>query len=422
MELVFVAALTRVAAAPALDLPAAALELTRAGWIPLRQLLHPQQAADVWRPAVEACVEQQEAACAQCTEAELADITNSKCYGCLAAAVPRSGGAAVRSFRRANDLHRDCRRVEALLLESDEGEHLARTAAGLLSTGAVRLYKSTAFFKSDGHTESSWHQDHAAVPLATNGRFVTLWIALDPIVDPSQGPLRFARGTHLKSTPRSISLQTLPLGERIAWMRALTDADIAAACSSCAIESAPLPLAPGDATAHLGYTLHSAGEHRAGRARPRRALALSYFADGAPLEAHLFTTRPDARGIMLTADDGSQTVVQVSADDTSTWLPWLLARPPHMAPPPAPLRSEVFAPLYDFSPSAERGRKRERRQRVNVARKRKRSPGGRGKAKTARRKQRRKSRAARRKREDAERRRGGAGSGGARYRGDHSEL
>lgn len=317
------------------------LRLITNGWLPLNALLPPRLATEVWLPAVAGCVAKHEQVCTRCSAAARNDITNAGCHGCLGSV----GGS--RSFIRANDVHRRCAPLRRLLLESDEGDALARLAADLLSTERVRLYKSTAFFKAEGDVESSWHQDHAAVPLATNGRFVTLWIALDAIIDAAQGPLRFARTSHLKTTNASISLQTLPLSRRIAWMRRLADGDVVAACPACVIESAALPMAAGDGTAHLGYTLHSARGHSAGVARPRRALALSFVADGVALERELFATQRGAKGVALTADDGTKTVVQLIADDTSTWLPWLLEK--EMVAPPAPMRSERFLPLFEWS-------------------------------------------------------------------------
>ena len=76
-------------------------------------------------------------------------------------------------------------------LDSDDGRlikalstcpRLAEAAAKLLGVTGVRLYQTSAFYKSPSHGETSWHTDLHTAPLDTNG-MVTVWIALSEVVD-----------------------------------------------------------------------------------------------------------------------------------------------------------------------------------------------------------------------------------------------
>ena len=55
-----------------------------------------------------------------------------------------------------------------------------QAAASLLGVDAVRLYQTSAFYKSPSHGETSWHTDLHTAPLDTN-HMITCWIALSHV-------------------------------------------------------------------------------------------------------------------------------------------------------------------------------------------------------------------------------------------------
>jgi hypothetical protein len=113
----------------------------------------------------------------------------------------------------------------------------------------------------DGPTH--WHSDLAMAPLDTNA-FVTAWLPLQPVPAEKDGgsALIFATGSH-----RDVALHFWhgdPKEEVDASSRGYVERTTAA-------------LELGDATWHHGWTLHCASANRL--RTPRRALALSFFAD-----------------------------------------------------------------------------------------------------------------------------------------------
>lgn len=134
---------------------------------------------------------------------------------------------------------------------------IAKVAADLLGVSGVRLYQDSVFIKEPGDSVSPWHRDQAVVPLDTD-KFVTIWIPLDKAV-PESGTLFFASGSQHNAT-------AMVPDEEI-W----SNFDVAR----------PECLELGDATAHLGWTLHAAGPNRTSDARI--AIQLVFFADGTRL-------------------------------------------------------------------------------------------------------------------------------------------
>ena len=166
-------------------------------------------------------------------------------------------------FLQAFNLWRGCEEVAALA----SSRELAGTAAALLGVERVRLYQDSLFVKRPGDGETHWHSDLAMAPLDTND-FVTAWLPLQPVPPEVEGGtgLVFASRSH-----RDVALHFWHGDPR-------EDAD----CSSRGYAEATLEaggLAVGDATWHHGWVLHCAAPNML--SRPRRALALSYFADGA---------------------------------------------------------------------------------------------------------------------------------------------
>ncbi len=123
----------------------------------------------------------------------------------------------------------------------------------------------------------------------------------------------------------------------------------------------------GDATLHLGWTLHAAPPNRSGKPRP--ALAVTYFVDGARVHPQLLRYEgigsggngpdsvraagaADLKAVRLTTYGGSMLVVRLLADDAATWTRWLAARPPVLIPG-TPVKDDELTPvLFDAAAHA----------------------------------------------------------------------
>jgi hypothetical protein len=130
---------------------------------------------------------------------------------------------------------------------------LGEIAARILDVEAVRILHFVGLFKPAHGAATPWHQDLAYLPLDSE-KMITLWIPLTDFM-PDMGTLVFAEGSHRQGAP-------LPPAAR---------------------DRFPLshngPMAAGDLSLHLGWTLHAAGENATDRVR--EALAIVYYADGA---------------------------------------------------------------------------------------------------------------------------------------------
>ncbi len=145
---------------------------------------------------------------------------------------------------------------------------LAGVAAQLLGADdddRVRLYQDSLFVKRPGDGETHWHSDLAMAPLDTN-QFVTAWIPLDPIphADDGGSGLVFASGSH-----RDLAVHFWHSDPR-------EPTDVSRRGYG---EASGGELSVGDCTWHHGWLLHCAAPNH-GR-QPRRAIAFSYFLDGA---------------------------------------------------------------------------------------------------------------------------------------------
>ena len=164
-------------------------------------------------------------------------------------------------FLQCFNLWRSAPAVFELLCSAE----IAGTAAQLLGADRVRLYQDSLFLKRPGDGETHWHSDLAMAPLDTND-FVTVWLPLQPVPAPEQG------GSGLLFASRSHRDVALPM-----W-HGEPHTPLDASDRGYAIESAGR-LAVGDASWHHGWMLHSAAANE--MKAPRRALAASFFADGA---------------------------------------------------------------------------------------------------------------------------------------------
>jgi len=141
----------------------------------------------------------------------------------------------------------------------------AKVAAELLGVDAVRLYHDQALFKEPGGGHTPWHQDQVYWPLDTPAT-ITLWMSLVP-VDLEMGPMTFASGSHELG-----SVGDLVISDE-------SDEEIARLVAERGLERVSCgALAPGDASFHSGWTLHSAPPNVT--QRMREAMTIIYYADG----------------------------------------------------------------------------------------------------------------------------------------------
>ena len=144
--------------------------------------------------------------------------------------------------------------------------HFAQIAADLLGVEKVRLYHDQALFKEPGGGHTPWHQDKYYWPLDTD-KMITMWMPLVDI-DEEMGIITFASGSHKLGAIGNI---------------AISDESDEKFQSYVSNRKFPIEKAPsmkaGDATFHLGWTIHSAGANRS--KKMREVMTIIYFADGA---------------------------------------------------------------------------------------------------------------------------------------------
>jgi ectoine hydroxylase-related dioxygenase (phytanoyl-CoA dioxygenase family) len=167
-----------------------------------------------------------------------------------------------RAFLQVTNLWRRDERVREFVFN----KRFAAVAARLLGVGRVRLYHDQALFKEPlgGHTP--WHQDQFYWPLDTD-RTITMWMPLVDI-DSKTGMLAFASGSHADGAVGSLKI---------------SDESDQALERHIADRGYPVfradTMRAGDATFHLGWTMHSAGPNNS-RDRMREVMTVIYFADG----------------------------------------------------------------------------------------------------------------------------------------------
>ncbi|MEM8902230.1 MAG: phytanoyl-CoA dioxygenase family protein [Actinomycetota bacterium] len=169
-----------------------------------------------------------------------------------------------KAFLQAMNLWRLDETVARVVL----APRLAALAADLLGVDAVRLYHDQALWKEPGGGPTPWHQDQLYWPLDTD-RTITMWLALDDVgVD--VGGLRFVSGSHTRG-PLASTIISDESEETFAELIDRTAGEV----------SDNPPLRPGDASFHLGWTVHGAGPNLG--TGVRAAMTVIWFADGARL-------------------------------------------------------------------------------------------------------------------------------------------
>lgn len=145
---------------------------------------------------------------------------------------------------------------------------LGGIAAGLLGEAGVRIYHDNALSKEPGCGRTPWHHDAEHFPLATL-QAVTAWMPVSAIPVP-MGPLSFARGSALR--PLLADLEFDKVGTSY-------DVEVARRFQAGGVAVEDGPYAVGEVSFHSALCFHTAGPNRT--TQPRRALATTYYADGA---------------------------------------------------------------------------------------------------------------------------------------------
>lgn len=144
----------------------------------------------------------------------------------------------------------------------------AQIAADLLGVEKVRLYHDQALFKEPGGGHTPWHQDKYYWPLDTD-KMITMWMPLVDI-DEAMGMITFASGSHTLGAIDNVAISDE--SEQF-YDRYVSD-------NKFPIDKAT-EMKAGDATFHLGRTIHSAGPNRSDRMR--EVMTIIYFAEGAKI-------------------------------------------------------------------------------------------------------------------------------------------
>lgn len=144
----------------------------------------------------------------------------------------------------------------------------AQIAADLLGVEKVRLYHDQALFKEPGGGHTPWHQDQFYWPLDTTAT-ITMWMPLVNI-EKELGMLTFATGSHHQGPIGNIAISDESETVFDAFIRA-KDLEV----------FSPDAMSAGDATFHLGWTIHGAGGNDTNRMR--EVMTVIYFADGAKI-------------------------------------------------------------------------------------------------------------------------------------------
>ncbi len=145
-------------------------------------------------------------------------------------------------------------------------KRMGKIAADLLGVDNVRIYHDQALFKEAGGGPTPWHQDQYYWPIDTP-KTVTMWMPLVDI-DVEMGMLTFASGSFDKG----------PIFDFEISDESESAFNDYVAANKFPIERASSMIA-GDATFHLGYTIHNAPGNQSNYMR--EVMTIIYMADGA---------------------------------------------------------------------------------------------------------------------------------------------
>ena len=138
--------------------------------------------------------------------------------------------------------------------------------ADLLGVDGVRIYHDQSLFKEPGGGHTPWHQDKYYWPVDTE-KMITMWMPLVDI-DSEMGMITFASGSHTDGCVSSVEISDESQSVYDEYVRH----------HGFPIYT-PQQMRAGDATFHLGWTIHSAGPNMSNTMR--EVMTVIYFADGA---------------------------------------------------------------------------------------------------------------------------------------------
>ena len=167
-----------------------------------------------------------------------------------------------KAFLQVMNLWRKDEAVKSFVFE----KRFAQLAADLLGVEKVRLYHDQALFKEPGGGHTPWHQDKYYWPLDTD-KMITMWMPLVDI-DETMGLVTFASGSHIDGAVENVEISDK---SEETYQRYIADRGFELSHADA--------MTAGDATFHLGWTIHRAGANRSDRMRA--AMTIIYFADGA---------------------------------------------------------------------------------------------------------------------------------------------
>ncbi len=151
---------------------------------------------------------------------------------------------------------------------------LARWAAQLIGTPAVRLLEDNALWKRpQSQGELRWHQDWPYWPLAQPNA-VTAWIALDG-TDADNGAMSMAVGSHLTGERLPVAFGTgTPYlhDQRPSTVKPICDP------AEMGLKIDTISLRAGEVSFHSSLVWHSSGPNNT--ELPRRAIVIRYAGDG----------------------------------------------------------------------------------------------------------------------------------------------
>ena len=159
-------------------------------------------------------------------------------------------------------LHDDLMRTVAM------SPRIGGLAARLLGEDAVRIYHDNALSKEPRCGRTPWHHDAEHFPLDTV-QAVTAWIPMSAIPG-RMGPLSFARGREVAELVADLEFDKVGTSYDAAVAARFTDKGVAVEAGAFAV---------GEVSFHSALCFHTAGPNLT--TQPRRALATTYFADGA---------------------------------------------------------------------------------------------------------------------------------------------
>jgi ectoine hydroxylase-related dioxygenase (phytanoyl-CoA dioxygenase family) len=166
-------------------------------------------------------------------------------------------GTYAQAFLQVTNLWRQSEVVREFVFS----QRLARLAAELLGTPAVRLYHDQSLYKEPGGGITPAHADQFYWPLASD-RTVTAWIPLQAVTE-EMGPLGFYAGSHRCTFGRDLRISDESEQHIRAYLEALDYPFVAE------------PFAAGDVSFHLGWTFHRALANRS--PAPRSVMTVIYM-------------------------------------------------------------------------------------------------------------------------------------------------